>query len=57
MSRNIKSLQPGTGFIIFIIFFGAALLESIRDKNFLLMLFWFCMGIFFLIADNIKNQS
>ena len=43
-------------FIVFIIFFGVAFLESIRDGNLLLILFWFCIGIFFLFADNIKRK-
>jgi hypothetical protein len=52
----MKRLQPGAGFTIFIIFFGLALLESIRDRNYLLILFWICIALVFLFADKMKKQ-
>jgi hypothetical protein len=53
---SMKRLQPGAGFTIFIIFFGLALLESIRDRNYLLVLFWICIALVFLFADKMKKQ-
>jgi hypothetical protein len=53
---SMKRLQPGAGFTIFIIFFGLALLESIRDRNYLLILFWICIALVFLFADKMKKQ-
>ena len=52
-----KGLKTGTGFTMFIIFFGIALLDAIRSKNVLLIFFWISMGLIFLYMDNMKGQN
>ncbi|MGZ5190457.1 MAG: hypothetical protein ACXWCZ_05520 [Flavisolibacter sp.] len=52
-----KGLKAGTGFTIFILFFGVALLDAMIKKNVLLILFWVSMGLIFLFADNMKGQN
>jgi hypothetical protein len=53
----MKALRPAAGFTIFIIFFGIALIESIREGDLLLILFWICMGLMFAYADSKKKQN
>ena len=53
----MKRFQPGTGFTMFLIFFGIAVIEAIRSRNLLLILFWVSMALLFLIADNMKGQN
>ena len=53
----MKRLRPGTGFTVFLIFFGISVIEAIRSMNVLLILFWISMGLVFLIADNMKGQN
>jgi hypothetical protein len=51
----MKRIRPGTNFVIFLLFFGVAMLESFQSKNWPNAAFWFIIAIFFLFADNITN--
>lgn len=53
----MKRLNLGTNFIIFLLFFGVALLEAIKDSNWLKAVLWAALGIAFLLADNFKWGS
>ena len=53
----MKRIQFGAGFAIFIIFFGIAVLEAIKNKNVLLTLFWLMLGFAFLFIDNMKRHK
>jgi len=50
----MKKLQLGTNFAVFVLFFGLALIEAIRSKNFLSALLFVILGLIFLHADNKK---
>ncbi len=46
----------GTNFIIFILFFGLAVMESIQTKNWLKVGFWIAISLVFLFADNFEKK-
>jgi len=43
------------GLTIFIIFFGAAMLDAITTRNWLRSIFWLAMGVVFFIAGNLRK--
>jgi hypothetical protein len=47
----MKSFRPGAGITIFLIFFGIALLDAVREFNVWRMAFWIVMGAIFLLLD------
>jgi hypothetical protein len=51
----MKKIKLGTNFAVFILFFGMGILEAIQTSNWLKALFWFAIGIVFLVADNLKR--
>jgi len=51
----MKKIKLGTGFAIFIIFFGISVLEAFQTRNWLIAAFWLAIGIVFLVADNLKK--
>lgn len=51
----MKRLNLGTNFVIFLLFFGVALLEAIKESNWLKATLWVAVGIAFLLADNFKR--
>ena len=51
----MKKIKLGSGFAIFLIFFGIALLEAFKAHNWLLAAFWLGIGMLFLVGDNIKR--
>lgn len=53
----MKPIKLGTNFIIFILFFGIALLEAFQTRNWIKCILWISIGIFFLIADNSKKND
>jgi hypothetical protein len=53
----MKKLRPGTGFVIFVLFFGIAFLEAFRTKDWWSVAFWAAMAMIFLLLDNRKNES
>jgi hypothetical protein len=50
----MKGLRFGTGFAIFIIFFGLALLEDFQSGRWTMVGLWLAFGIAFFIADNLR---
>lgn len=53
----MKNIRLGTGFLVFILFFGIALLEAIRNQNWLMSGFWVLIGLAFIVADNMKKKK
>ncbi len=51
----MKKIKFGNGFAAFVLFFGVSLIEAFQGKDWLNAVFWFAMGIVFLIADNLKR--
>ena len=45
------------GFTVFIIFFGAAVLDAFATRNWLRSVFWLAIGMAFLIADNLRKPE
>ena len=43
------------GFTIFVIFFGAAMLDAITTRSWLRSIFWLAMGVVFFIAGNLRK--
>jgi hypothetical protein len=50
-------MKPGSGFAIFVIFFGVAALQAIRDADWKWIVFWIVAGLLFLLADNMKKKD
>jgi hypothetical protein len=51
----MKKIKLSTNFTVFLLFFGAGLLEAIQTRNWLKAIFWFAIGLVFLVADNLKK--
>jgi hypothetical protein len=53
----MNKIKLGTNFTVFILFFGVALLEAFQTRNWLKAVFWFAIGVVFLLADNFKRKA
>lgn len=53
----MRSIRFGTGFTIFMLFFGVALLEAFQSGNWIKGLFWLAIGSVFLVGDNIRKHE
>jgi len=53
----MKTIRAGTGFAVFVLFFGIAAIEAFRNQKWMMAGFWVLMGIFFFVADNIKGKK
>jgi hypothetical protein len=53
----MNRIRLGQGFVIFILFFGIALLDAIHQFDWLKTLFWLATGFIFIIADNLKKPG
>ena len=53
----MKAIRFRSGFAIFVIFFGLAALQAIRDGDGWLVTFWVIIGTTFLIADNLRKHK
>lgn len=53
----MKITNIGTNFIVFLLFFGVALLEAVKENNWLKAVLWTAVGIVFLLADNFKKDG
>ncbi|MCA9375410.1 hypothetical protein KC622_03710 [Candidatus Dojkabacteria bacterium] len=42
-------------FVVFLLFFGVALITAIQDRNWLLTAFWFAIGFVFFWSDLRKD--
>ncbi len=45
----------GSGFAIFVLFFGVAALEAFQTQNWLKAAFWAAIGIVFFMSDNLRS--
>jgi cell division protein FtsW (lipid II flippase) len=52
---RIGRVQFGTAFAIFVIFFGLALLEALRVRDWIAAALWLGAGLAFLVADNLRR--
>jgi hypothetical protein len=50
-------MKFNTNVAIFFLFFGVSLIEALQAGNWLKAVFWFAIGLVFLIADNLKSRS
>jgi hypothetical protein len=57
MKPDMKKIRFGTNFIVFVLFFGVAMLEAFQTKNWLKSIFWLAIGIVFLVADNFRKKD
>lgn len=53
----MKTIKFSTNFVIFLLFFGAAVLEAFQTANWAKGAFWVAIGIVFLLADNLKKKD
>jgi hypothetical protein len=53
----MKKIKFGTGFTIFIIFFGIAVVEAFDKQDWIWVVLWILIGMVFLYADNMKSKS
>ena len=53
----MKTIRAGTVFTVFVLFFGVALIEAFRNEKWLMAAFWVLMGLFFVVADNIRSKK
>lgn len=53
----MKRISIGTNFVIFLFFFGVALLEAIHSANWGKAALWTAIGLIFLFADNLKKNN
>jgi hypothetical protein len=51
----MRKIRLGDGFIVFILFFGIALLDAVHSFDWLRIVFWLATGLVFIIADNLKK--
>jgi len=57
LSIFFMNIRLGQGFVVFILFFGIALLDAIHHFDWLKTLFWLGTGLIFIIADNLKKPG
>ena len=53
----MKRLIPGTNFVVFLLFFGVALLEAIQAANWGKAALWVAIGVLFLMADHFSGKQ
>lgn len=54
--KNLK-FQLGIGFVLFLLFFGMALLEVFQSHDWVRATFWVAMGIVFIVLDNVPKRA
>lgn len=52
----MNKIRLGTGFAVFVIFFGLSVLEAFSNGNLLWIVLWLVMGILFLVSDNLEKH-
>jgi hypothetical protein len=52
----MNKVRIGTGFTVFVIFFGISVLESFASGNILWIALWLLAGVAFLIGDNVRGR-
>jgi hypothetical protein len=53
----MERIHLGQGFVIFILFFGVALLDAIHQFDWLKTILWLTTGFVFIVVDNLKNPG
>lgn len=53
----MKTIKLGQGFAVFILFFGISMIETFRNKNWLMAGFWILAGLIFIYADNVRSKK
>jgi len=53
----MSRLKLSTNFAVFLLFFGAAVIEAFKTSNWLYVSFWLGIGFVFLAADNLKKAK
>lgn len=53
--RNATYLKLGSGFTVFLLFFGVAILEAFQTHNWLKAVFWLAIGFIFLSMETGKR--
>lgn len=48
---NPKELLWGSNVALFVLFFGISVLEAVQTQNWVMVAFWFVIGLVFLLAD------
>ena len=51
----MKKIKLGTGFAVFLLFFGAALIDAIETRYWPRIIFWLVAGAVFVMSDNLKK--
>ena len=51
----MKKIRLGSGFTIFILFFGIATLDAFQTQDWSNIIFWVAIGSVFLVSDNLKK--
>lgn len=51
----MKKIRLGTGFTIFILFFGIATLDAFQSHDWSNIVFWVAIGSVFLLLDNLNK--
>lgn len=51
----MKKIKLGLGFTMFIIFFGVAMLQSMRLFSLTEFIFWITIAFLFILADNTEG--
>lgn len=53
----MRKIAIGNGFIMFVLFFGIAMVETFRDRDWLMAVFWLLVGCAFMVADNMGKKT
>lgn len=53
----MKKMKLGAGFAIFIIFFGAAVIDAVQTQYWPRIVFWLAAGALFILSDNLKKAQ
>ena len=53
----MKTINFGANFAVFVLFFGVGALEAFQTANWIKAVFWFVIGLVFLLADNFKKTT
>ena len=53
----MKNIRFGSGFAVFVLFFGVALIDALQSGSWLKSAFWIAIGIVFLLADSTRKHE
>jgi hypothetical protein len=53
----MRDFWPGTNVTVFLLFFGIALLDTMRGQGWFMAVFWIAIGLVFLRADSLKRHA